>query len=46
MAQAADLDLAQVARVIGCYGVMVEKPAETRPAIEQAFASGKPAVVD
>ena len=41
-----DVDLAQVARAIGCHGVRVEKPGQIRPAIEEALASGKPALVD
>jgi acetolactate synthase-1/2/3 large subunit len=30
----------------GCYGENVEKPEEIRPALERAFKSGKPAVVN
>ena len=41
-----DVDLAQLARSIACFGVRVEKPRDIRSALEQAFASGKPAVVD
>ncbi len=41
-----DIDLARVARDIGCFGIRVEKPSELQPALEQAFASGRPAIVD
>ena len=40
------LDVAGVARGFGVHGRTVEAPAELRPALEQAFALGKPAVVD
>jgi acetolactate synthase-1/2/3 large subunit len=36
----------EVARAFGCHGEYVERPEEIRPAIERAFASGKPAVVN
>jgi acetolactate synthase I/II/III large subunit len=35
-----------MAAAFGCYGELVERPEEIRPAIERAFASGKPAVVN
>jgi acetolactate synthase I/II/III large subunit len=35
-----------MAQAFGCYGELVERPEEIRPAIERAFASGKPAVVN
>ena len=41
-----NIDLARVARDIGCFGIRVEKPSELQPALEQAFASGRPAIVD
>ena len=41
-----DVDFARVAETMGCFGVRVERPAELRPALERAFASGRPAVVD
>ena len=31
---------------LGAHGEFVEKPHEVRPALERAFASGKPAVVN
>ena len=36
----------RVAMELGAHGEFVEKPAEVRPALERAFASGKPAVVN
>ncbi len=36
----------QVCVALGGYGELVEHPAELRPALERAFASGKPAVVN
>ena len=36
----------KVAQDFGAYGEYVEKPAEIRPALERAVASGKPAVVN
>jgi acetolactate synthase-1/2/3 large subunit len=36
----------RVAIELGAHGEFVEKPAEIRPALERAFASGKPAVVN
>jgi len=41
-----DVDFAQVARALGCFGARVERPAELQPALEQAFAAGRPAVID
>ena len=41
-----DVDLARVAQAIGCFGVQVRRPGEIRRALEEALASGKPAVVD
>jgi len=41
-----DTDLAKVAQSIGCFGIRVERPSQLQSAFEQAFASGKPAVVD
>jgi acetolactate synthase-1/2/3 large subunit len=35
-----------VAEALGCEGELVSEPAELRPALERAFASGKPAVVN
>ena len=36
----------RVAMELGAPGEFVEKPNEVRPALERAFASGKPAVVN
>jgi acetolactate synthase-1/2/3 large subunit len=41
-----DVDFAKVAETMGCFGIRVEEPSELQGALEQAFASGKPAVVD
>ena len=41
-----DVDFAKVAETMGCCGIRVEQPSELQGALEQAFASGKPAVVD
>lgn len=41
-----DIDFARVAQAIGCFGIRVERPSQLQSALEQAFASGKPAVVD
>jgi len=39
-------DFAGLARLFGAHGERVEEPARLRPALEKAFASGKPAVLD
>lgn len=36
----------EMAKALGCYGERVEDPNEIRPALERAFSSGKPAVID
>src|SRR3989441_10915064 len=36
----------KVAQDLGAHGEFVEKPHEIRPALERAWASGKPAVVN
>jgi acetolactate synthase-1/2/3 large subunit len=36
----------EVVRVLGGHGEFVERPEELRPALERAFASGKPALVN
>ena len=36
----------EMAKALGCYGERVENPDEIRPALERAFSSGKPAVID
>jgi acetolactate synthase-1/2/3 large subunit len=41
-----ELDYAKIAEAFGCYGVRVEKPSELSEAVERAFDSGKPAIVD
>ncbi len=41
-----DINLARIAQDIGCFGIRVEKPGDLRSALEQALASGRPAVVD
>jgi acetolactate synthase-1/2/3 large subunit len=37
---------AEIAKGFGCYGERVESPREIKPALERAFRSGKPAVLD
>jgi acetolactate synthase-1/2/3 large subunit len=39
-------DYAAIARSFGCVGIRVERPSEIRPALEKAFASGRPAIID
>jgi len=41
-----DCDFAGVAEKMGCFGIQVDRPGELGGALEQALASGKPAVVD
>jgi acetolactate synthase I/II/III large subunit len=41
-----EVSFAKLAEDFGCFGVRVEKPDGIRPALEQALASGRPAVVD
>ncbi len=36
----------RMVEALGGYGEMVERPEEIRPALERAFASGKPACVN
>jgi acetolactate synthase I/II/III large subunit len=36
----------QMVEALGCYGELVERPAELRAALERAFASGRPALVN
>ena len=36
----------ELARLFGAVGLRVEKPSELRPALQEAFRSGEPAVVD
>ncbi len=42
----ADADFARMAESLGACGITVHKPSELAGALDQAFASGKPAVVD
>jgi acetolactate synthase-1/2/3 large subunit len=35
-----------VVEALGGHGELVEKPEELKPALERAFASGKPALVN
>jgi acetolactate synthase-1/2/3 large subunit len=35
-----------VAEALGCHGELVSEPGELRPALDRAFASGKPALVN
>lgn len=39
-------DFGALARVFGAYGEQVRRPADLEGALERAFASGKPAVID
>jgi acetolactate synthase I/II/III large subunit len=37
---------ARVAEELGCLGIRVDTPSEIRPALEKAFAAGRPALID
>jgi len=41
-----DVDFAAVGRGFGCLGLRVARPEELSPALEEALAAGRPAVVD
>ena len=41
-----DVDMAKVAEAMGAYGIRVDLPGDIQGALEQALASGRPAVVD
>lgn len=41
-----DLSYARIAQSFGCYGVTVERPNELAEAVQVAFRSGEPAIVD
>ena len=41
-----EVDFAKIAESMGCFGIVVHKPSELSSALDQAFSSGKPAVVD
>jgi acetolactate synthase-1/2/3 large subunit len=36
----------QMVQALGCYGEFVQRPDELRPALERAFSSGRPALVN
>ena len=36
----------QVVEALGCHGELVKRPGDVRPALERAFAAGKPALVN
>jgi acetolactate synthase-1/2/3 large subunit len=36
----------RVVEALGGYGELVDRPADLRPALERAFASGRPALVN
>ena len=36
----------RVAEALGCSGELVREPSELRPALERAFAAGRPTVVN
>jgi acetolactate synthase-1/2/3 large subunit len=39
-------NFAQVAQAMGCVGIRVERPNDLQGALRQAFAAGRPAVVE
>lgn len=41
-----ETDFARIAQEMGCFGLRVERPEEIGPAIEQALAENRPAVID
>ncbi len=41
-----DVNFASVAEAMGCFGIRVERPGELRPALQRAFASNRPSVID
>jgi len=41
-----ELNYAKIAEAFGCYGIRVERPGELAEALQNAFNSGKPAIVD
>jgi acetolactate synthase-1/2/3 large subunit len=41
-----DINFAQLAESMGCFGIQVNHPSELSSALDQAFAADKPAVVD
>jgi acetolactate synthase-1/2/3 large subunit len=44
--QFSDINFAEIARAMSGFGVRVRRPGELRGALEEALASGKPALVD
>ncbi|HTX54686.1 MAG TPA: thiamine pyrophosphate-binding protein [Candidatus Baltobacteraceae bacterium] len=42
----AGTNYARVAEELGCLGIRVDTPDEIRPALEKAFAAGRPALID
>ncbi len=46
MWQFREMNFARVAEEMGCFGVRAERPEEIQPALSQALACGRPAVVD
>jgi acetolactate synthase-1/2/3 large subunit len=41
-----EADFAKIAESMGCLGIVVKRPSELSSALDQAFSSGKPTVVD
>jgi thiamine pyrophosphate-dependent acetolactate synthase large subunit-like protein len=41
-----DANFAKITEAMGCFGIVVNEPSALSSALDQAFASGKPAVVD
>ncbi len=41
-----NINFASVAESMGCFSIRVEQPGQIQSALEQAFASGRPALVD
>jgi acetolactate synthase-1/2/3 large subunit len=41
-----DVSFAKIAQDIGCLGIHVERPDDIVPALKEALASNRPAVVD
>jgi acetolactate synthase-1/2/3 large subunit len=41
-----DVNYGDIAVAFGCYGRRVERPSEIRDALQEAFESGKPSVID
>ncbi len=44
--QFSDINFAEIANAMGCFGIQVKKLGNLGKALEQALASGKPAVID